>query len=469
MKNPFKIAAKNLRALLVAVTLACALSLSSGTAMAQTSPAPGCNMAMWGFQVNFADVNRLKDLALSTVMKTVDSVLAATCFDQAMALTSRLGALFSDSSPDQLVAAAVNYVTNKEKDNLYNKNAGLGLRRDGKPSTIAFDLQQVIGDPLNNYLDSSGNFVKSITQEMGATVTHALKDLTDGIMGALNDVSSGLNYLNNGAAKMDGALNNVMGVIEKIEYVICLLGATMSPLAALIYTVAGVIATVAAMLETVMNAIDFLQQGINGLKQGLADLLNPKSLLGGPLGSISGLPYVEIINIPAELYKDAKSGLTSLVKGCPLAQALWKGGIDGAGKMYAGIIGGGLSKGLPYFNYQDLVNVRVTRTIPGAPPESSGNLVGTLLQTDANNAKYGVQGQQNNNSDLLAKAQGDLDKLNPINALGGPGNLPFWNKPKNPLPRDAASCQILADMQGQTIPAACCKTDPSKAASKTCP
>src|SRR5690606_13416426 len=152
---------------------------------------------LWGLMTAAADTHRVRDSGYSRVVtRPPNSTLQATCFDAALALTSRLGAIFSDLPPLNIEAPDFNSFTGGASG-VYNQFAGLGMRDDGSGNPtgnsmstalsgtfggISEDGTQMMGT-LNGYLD--GNFASTqlsqLTQNLGGNVTGALDGFTSNL------------------------------------------------------------------------------------------------------------------------------------------------------------------------------------------------------------------------------------------------------------------------------------------------
>lgn len=140
------------------------LSLSLTAAHAQSLD-PGCSPQMWGYMENQADAMRARNKAYEReILNRQPSTLYLTCFDQAMALSARLGFIFSDNvlanpppannvafdaGPSGTIPPGAGTWHNYGSDNTV-AFAGWGARQ-----SLAIDLDNVVTPEFNNWLDAT--------------------------------------------------------------------------------------------------------------------------------------------------------------------------------------------------------------------------------------------------------------------------------------------------------------------------
>jgi hypothetical protein len=165
-------------ALVAGMTATPARALSPG--IADTGPGGG----VWSVMQRHSDATRVGARAMSRLVKQSDSTLALVCFDRSLMLSSRLGAIFSDVPPTNLMPPNKTVFNNGD---LYNIHAGVGLNNNGEPNMLA-NAYGALGNTLDSYLGNMGgmalpgpydkprggesapsNFGGSITDGMGAT------------------------------------------------------------------------------------------------------------------------------------------------------------------------------------------------------------------------------------------------------------------------------------------------------------
>lgn len=110
----------------------------------QPSLEPGCSPEMWNYLQDQADATRARNKAYEReILNRQQSTLYLTCYDQAMAMSAKLGLIFSDDinpappPADTLVFPAVAY-------------ADWGAAHP----TLAMDLNTVVNPEFNNWLDA---------------------------------------------------------------------------------------------------------------------------------------------------------------------------------------------------------------------------------------------------------------------------------------------------------------------------
>lgn len=455
----------------------CVLLSVSTVAIAGT---PGCDdkdssKSMWHVMIDYSEALRVRDEAWSTIMKQADSALGLTCFDQALALSSRLGAIFSDKSPDldSAIAAVKSVIKGQDLDKLYNPYTIFGMKKDKTtgipvPNTLADGYEKAMSGTLTNYLGGAGNFAYSLSSDMGATVTGALKGLVGDIFssldGILNDAGYGINAITSAVDSVFGWLNTLDDLLFEFNLDTGAGGASFSItgsvfIDSLLYQSGAVYTLVSTILSDANAAINMAKSASGAVNQAIDDFTN--GILGSARASLSNLtdaamdvlPVIPVdiasLPLPTSLPTGTPSFSLPTVKGlqgmlthyaaglippgCNQLAALWNGAAltDSANNVIGslqGIVGGGITrqkdlitgqlKGIPYFSYADLV----ARNIAAA--DGPGSLLQSL-STAASGA-------------ILNKAQTDLNTL-----LQQPGVLPSWLGLSSPIPQNASVSVII--------------------------
>jgi len=143
----------------LAVLISALLGVSVTAVQAQSLD-PGCSTEMWGYLQDQANATRARNRAYEReLLHRQQSTLYLTCFDQAMAVSAKLGAIFSDPIPGTIPPA-----------NTLAFNAGAsGLPVPGAvtPGTVAYpdagileptlamDLGTVVNPEFDNWLSQS--------------------------------------------------------------------------------------------------------------------------------------------------------------------------------------------------------------------------------------------------------------------------------------------------------------------------
>jgi len=424
--------------LLAALLFVFVLSGLSATAMAATgvvlnfsvTGAPGCSPDMMGVMNNHAQAQRVRDFALGVTFKMPDSALATTCFDQALALSSRMGQLFADKAPEKIVAvvkSAIKLVGSDSKpkfDTLYNPYDIFGIHKDQFGNFVANTLINAVHDTVNDTLKNflgGNNFSESITAQMGATTVHALEDVTNSISTALNSVAATVAA----AGGIMDQLDSLYDIMMKVECFITNVGATSNPLTVLLATAAQVLTILATVLNTLTYILTLIQAAVQATQAALHTAFTAQA-------SLSGLDW------------DALKGMTKLVAGptaCLMAAKQWKGYVDNAGKFIPGITLSGPTGGMPFFTYADLI----AKSIPNAPLPAAG-------AQSASPEQGGLMSAINapGNANILSAAAKDAATL----LVDGPGRISTWKKLATPLPPPSAepgqgSVSLIITSMGQ--------------------
>lgn len=130
-------------------SIAATLTMASNSAHA----GPECSVDFREAMTRYAQMQRIHDYAVTTgVQKQSDSVMALTCFDDLVGVTSRAGEIFSDVAPDAAMATwgAVAY-------DIAGITNGIGLYHStiGLTNALPFDLAYVVSTPLRAFLSSN--------------------------------------------------------------------------------------------------------------------------------------------------------------------------------------------------------------------------------------------------------------------------------------------------------------------------
>lgn len=155
------------KAPVIAVLSILALGLVVTAAEAQVAgcTTPGGANSMWGAMTNHSDALRVRNHAYAReIIKQPDSTLGLTCFDRALALTSRLGLIFSDAYLPNLPPGPANAA-------VFGASAYSAYATDG---WLIADLRNVISAGLQ---DHASDFADSPAKDLGATALKYLDTL----------------------------------------------------------------------------------------------------------------------------------------------------------------------------------------------------------------------------------------------------------------------------------------------------
>ncbi|MDD9901837.1 MAG: hypothetical protein OXT65_12750, partial [Alphaproteobacteria bacterium] len=380
------------KAAMVAGFLAVMLTVSTTAAQAQVQP--GCNQDVYDVMERAADAKRVRDLAYTQVVKQNDTAMGMTCFDRALALSARLGAIFSDVTNVNLGAAIAGVFSGGTGD-IYNLMGTLGLDSTGQPSTMANRFKGVLDNPAGGMMTghmSGGGFDLSVTYAMGATVLGALDDLINGVLNTLNNVMGGINNainsVNGQINSISGALTNLQGALSNLQGMASIdtpvVSVKFSMNIAFVAEVSSYMGEVTALTTEVQGYTTGLQAqlgAVNGAITGVlataqAAIAQASAAWGNLIGSFTGIG----------------AGVFPPQDSCNFMQSFW-GGIRNAGgqlvsssaiggRIVQGIEGGGLELNMPSITYRDLLDP-AAGALNGLP-SFRGSFAGQLLAGAAN-------------------------------------------------------------------------------------
>jgi hypothetical protein len=117
---------------------------------------PGCDPDYKQIQDNHAAANTIKDTAFAKeIIKRPDSVMALSCFDQAMAASAKAGSIFSDQPPTSLPTW----------DSIISTGLGAAIGGpfgDGTTTTLVEQVNGVVDPVLDDLLSSFGDAVSAV-------------------------------------------------------------------------------------------------------------------------------------------------------------------------------------------------------------------------------------------------------------------------------------------------------------------
>jgi hypothetical protein len=423
--------------------------------------APGCDTdggtgGLWAVMKNRADAQRVIEQSYTPIIKQNDSELAATCFDKALTLSSRMGAIFSDLPQNGIQLPDFASFGSGNPSDLFNTFASLGIKLvNGKPqgNTLANTYGSVINNTLTGYLQKPGAFTSSITKQFGATSTGALANLVTSINIFLTGPA---NSILNGAGGVGGGLNALTNVVSGVSsmaanFSISLNGPggsfslqgslvsdfTSSPVFVAVTSVLSIMNSLNSVLGAAADAADKIQATVDYYAKFMTDLLSASSLLGGAGSSLSGMDWNTFSSslgggLPtlAGLTLPGFPGMTfpDPTKGCAFSEMMWSGGVSvnttpggpaTATTTFApGITRSGPDPGTPFFTFSDLML--------NNPIAAGAGMNAVLSGTAANNA-------------ILNQAKDDS-----VTYLLSPGTsgLSFWN-PVPVIPSGVSASVVL--------------------------
>lgn len=121
---------------------------------------PGCSPTMWSYMEDQADAMRARNKAYEReILNRQPSTLYLTCFDQAMALSARLGFIFSDNvMPNPPPANTVVFDDGSDGIKPPGADAASGTVAFpgwGAQQSLAIDLYNVVNPEFDNWLDAT--------------------------------------------------------------------------------------------------------------------------------------------------------------------------------------------------------------------------------------------------------------------------------------------------------------------------
>lgn len=371
--------------LLFAALFALCLSVLSATSYAACVPRPGCSCDVWQAQSNHADANRVRDKGYARqTVKQNDNTLGMTCFDHALALSSRLGQMFSDKYPEGSFAPAD---TKAFGGAVYDSSSGVGQNAaTGKNKALGSNYGYVLNDELKKHAD---DFTDSMSSFLGATFLGFLDQFSsmfDSLSGAINSAIS----------TIDGLFNDLASAIDTIQSILDLIGGALP--AAVPAFVAMVQSYWDMIKSTINSAVSAAQSAVTSAVKAITDQV--MGALGSLLGAFNSPEQGECSRIQ-QLWNPSTGGIIGSI-GAALESAT---GVDG----FRPMTGGGIEHGTPYFDFSKLVNKAIT----GA---------GKDLMKEINNST---------NSPILSAALADISSGGVLNTFKKPEAGVFWTQPEN--------------------------------------
>lgn len=429
----------------------CLFPLAAGA----TPGTPGLNASgpaggVWGVMTRHSEVARIGARGIARIVRQNDSGLGLTCFDRALALSARLGGIYTDVPPPNIKPAAPGIF---DGGNLYNIYAGIGLDNDREPNMLVNAYAGALTNALDTYMGNNGvagmhglhddmtvvqvpsaNFAGSITDGMGATrvqalplYSHTVKSMlvsapgtggfSDTLLASLppalpDPLLQFFDYRVAGTAaeQMTAALRSAYGALEAAK------GMTSSNVTA-DNTIQRGIPDYYGHLVTAMTQRNVINTGLNDLNDGVIAAFNAAfvsldtGIMGWSDASLSGLSAAQLrAGAPADL-----------ARGCGHISFLF-GGIPGNRLLLKGVTRGGPDETKPFHTYSGLV----TATIPGTGPDIQQEL-----------------GGGGNAASIRALARDDL--INVLRLPGTPTSLSSWTLAP-PVPQGALPSDVVGLM-----------------------
>jgi hypothetical protein len=326
-----------------------------------------------GLLENHSNTMRLRDKSYGRQMVFQnDNGIGMTCFDHALALTSRLGPIFSDAgAPNQFPAANSTVFLSP----IYSPAAG-------NDKFLLDALNTVVTPQISNH---ENDFTNSLSNNLGATMLSGfLAAIMAAFNGLLGPVNAAIAALNTAISTFNTAVNLLKNAIRILSMVI--------GVPAYFIVVQGFITAINAALAAV-KAI------INGIVKAAQTLIRTavQALLSWLMGGATSMA--------------AASGTGT--GECDRIQELWGNGQPGTFQTNASpdweraLTSTGRQGGTPYFSFGQLLSM--------APPGAGANLLSELT----NGSNSGI-------------VNGALADIGAGGGLNKPGNILTW--PTSPPP-----------------------------------
>lgn len=347
---------------------------ASGLSAASVYAAPGCpagcdcprdpegnfsTQGIMGQMEAFGEAERVKDKAQAQqIIKQPDNSPGLTCFDRQLALTAKLGNIFSDNFPANMPPFS----------NIFRRPAATEIpwnyEKAGMDQMLAKGLKNVLtGTDQNPGLlqRHAQNFTSSLSFDLGATnqlnfMNTLAASLFDPATGALDSIFANTN------SYFDQIFGTPNGAFAQLNTLIS--GVSQGQLATTVTSIAGAVGLAGVVsainsVNQVLNQIETYRTQFNqayynaqntayGYVNGIAASAN--SLLGNYAGRVLGGLFGALgLNSDSMLGHDGAEACDRMAKLWGDKPANWPGGISKA------ITGIGGDKGVPYFRLQDML------------------------------------------------------------------------------------------------------------------
>lgn len=330
-----------------------------------------------GAMENHSAALRVRDRAQAReIVHENDNGLGMTCFDHALALTGRLGAIFSDVPPAGPFPAPNTVVfLSPVYDQMY-----------GADKNLMTSINNVITPQLQNHVNE---FPDSISKAIGATVANAL-------MGPVMAFISGLQ------AAIMAVLNPILGLITTVTGLMNTFKTAMRALGLVIgLPLSPTFTVLMTTLNTAFAAIkNFINMAFHALEAAVAAQVNTflNQLVTSPTTSMSGAG--------ADCQR-IQSLWGSQGTSAPAASVIAGSGQNvGANEVLRAMTGTGRQQGTPYLSFADMWQAG------GGQAAMGTNMLGEL--------------SAGSNGGMIGRAQGDM---NAGGILSGPQlGSQFWVK-----------------------------------------
>jgi len=285
--------------------------------------APGCPQEACEAAQNHAKAKEVESKAhTSEIFPQNDNSPGMTCFDHAIALTSRLGNMFSDVSPDGPIPVANETVFGTSSFPDYG----------ARSIKLMAGLDAVVNPTSQEH---ASNFADSLSAALGATVLGYMNEfLNTMVQPILDSITGPLATLNGYVSDM----NTYMGILQTA---LNLLGVSMPAL-------------VQAAVTAINAAWDTINSFISGLVAAITNVIN--AIVDTVMSLINGV----LTSLMAMMTPDGQ---------CSRITQLWGNGFpDG----FRSLVGSAIERGTPYFTMFEMLS--------GQIPDSLGQPGVRLMQ-----------------------------------------------------------------------------------------
>lgn len=372
------------KALMIAGFLAVLMSLGIGAAYAACAPGCDCSGGAASFMTaatHRADAIRVRERAYARELtKQADNSVGMTCMDHGLALTSRLGQLFSDKQPTGMLFG------NNTK--VFGASTYPGF---GSDQLLATALRVTVNPSQSNH---ALNFPDSLSRIIGATI---LNFFGGAFMGTINGFISNIQSQMATLQTYVTTFNNLVTALQTI--ITMLNGSTPTWILALVTAINAAWAAISNFINTMIMAVQTAIMTIMTTIQGV---------IMGVLGSLTGF-----------------NGPTGE---CSRIQQLW--GNQQPATFLSGPIraltGTAIETGTQYMNFRQLL---------GNAPRPAGMLAPNAANDLLQELGLGP------NAAFLTNALTDIQGGG---SLAAPGTMPTWKTPTVFAPGTTAAAIIGA-------------------------
>jgi len=296
----------------IVLFLGLGLGVTANFAHANTC-APGCPQEACEAAKNHSDAKEVESKAhTSEIIPQNDNSPGMTCFDHAMGLTSRLGAIFSDVSPAGPVPVANETVFGTSSFPDY-----------GAGTKLIKGLDAVVNPTIQNH---ASNFADSLSAALGATVLGYMNEFLNTVVQPIIDSITGP------LATLNGYVSTMNTYVGILQTALNLLGVSMPAL-------------VQAAVTAINAAWDTINSFISGVVAAITNIIN--SIVDTIMSTINSV----LTSLIAVATPDGE---------CSRIAQLWGNDFpDG----FRSLIGSAIERGTPYFSMIEMLSGQIPDTL----------------------------------------------------------------------------------------------------------